>query len=495
MAASTPQSAIRNPQFPRRDLLSWTAGGLTAAALFSLLGRESRAAGVASQAQDPPPRLPPKARRAIHICCCGGYSQLDTFDYKPELVRRHGQSLGETTETFFGRIGLLRQNDFAFAQHGQSGLWISELFPSLARLADQLTVIRSMVADSANHTPATMQENSGFRINGFPSMGSWLSYGLGCETDELPAYVVLPDPRGLPAGGTNNWTSGFLPAQHQGVMFSTAVSAAELQPAKAQQVVADLHPSRPIPAGVEAASRQLHRMLNELHQRQVGASDELAARMKAYELAAKMQLAVPRVTELAGETAATLALYGLDRGLTAPFGRNCLLARRLVEQGVRFVQLYAGGAFGSPRINWDGHEDVKSNHAQEAALIDRPVAGLLTDLQQRGLLDDTLVLFTTEFGRTPFTQSADDEIGKGRDHNQHGFSIWLAGAGLRRGLAYGATDEIGWKSVESRVTWPDFHASVLHLLGIDHTRLTFYHNGIQRRLTNVHGEIVQGILE
>jgi hypothetical protein len=216
--------------------------------------------------------------------------------------------------------------------------------------------------------------------------------------------------------------------------------------------------------------------------------------MKAYELAAKMQLAVPRVTDLAGETAATQALYGLDREATAPFGRNCLLARRLIEQGVRFVQVYAGGAFGSPRINWDGHEDVKANHAQEAALIDKPVAGLLADLRQRGLLDDTLLLFTTEFGRTPFTQSAADEIGKGRDHNQHGFSIWLAGAGLKRGLAYGATDEIGWKAAEDRVSWPDFHATVLHLLGIDHTRLTFYHNGIQRRLTNVHGDVVRGIL-
>jgi hypothetical protein len=399
-------------------------------------------------------------------------------------VRRHGQTLGGAApETFFGQIGLLRQNDFAFQQHGQSGLWISELFPNLARQADELTLIRSMVADSANHTPATMHENSGFRINGFPTLGTWLSYGLGCETDELPAYVVLPDPRGLPAGGTNNWTNGFLPAQHQGVMFAAS-----------GQAIRDLSPARPIAADVESASRELHRRLNELHQSRAGASSELAARMKAYELAAKMQLAVPRVTDLSGETAATKAQYGLDRELTAPFGRNCLLARRLIEQGVRFVQLFSGGAFGSPRINWDGHEDVKANHAQEAALIDRPVAGLLADLRQRGLLEDTLVLFTTEFGRTPFTQSAADQVGKGRDHNQYAFSVWLAGAGLKHGLAYGATDDIGWKSVENRVTWPDFHATVLHLLGIDHTRLTYYHNGIQRRLTNVHGEVVQGVL-
>jgi uncharacterized protein (DUF1501 family) len=299
----------------------------------------------------------------------------------------------------------------------------------------------------------------------------------------LPAYVVLPDPRGLPAGGTNNWTNGFLPAQHQGVMFAATGPA-----------IRDLTPARAIPPDVEAASRELHRRLNELHQAEAGVSSELAARMKAYELAAKMQLAVPRVTDISGETAATLSLYGLDRESTAPFGRNCLLARRLIEQGVRFVQLFSGGAFGSPRINWDGHEDVKANHAQEAALIDRPIAGLISDLRQRGLLDDTLVLFTTEFGRTPFTQSAADQVGKGRDHNQYAFSVWLAGAGLKHGLAYGATDEIGWKSVENRVAWPDFHATVLHLLGIDHKRLTFYHNGIQRRLTNVHGEVVREIL-
>jgi len=484
MSDLIPQFAMPNLQLPRRDFLSWVGNGLGATALMCLMEREVRAAGIPGEAKDPPPHLIPKARRAIHICCCGGYSQLDTFDYKPELARRHGQSLGGAApETFFGQIGLLRQNDFTFQQHGQSGLWISELFPKLARLADELTVIRSMVADSANHTPATMHENSGFRINGFPTLGTWLSYGLGCETDELPAYVVLPDPRGLPAGGTNNWTNGFLPAQHQGVMFAAT-----------GQAIRDLLPARPISADVETASRELHRRLNELHQAQAGAGSELAARMKAYELAAKMQLAVPRVTDTSGETAATLSLYGLDKESTAPFGRNCLLARRLIEQGVRFVQLFSGGAFGSPRINWDGHEDVKANHAQEAALIDRPVAGLLADLRQRGLLDDTLILFTTEFGRTPFTQSAADQVGKGRDHNQYAFSVWLAGAGLKHGLAYGTTDDIGWKATENQVTWPDFHATVLHLLGIDHRRLTFYHNGIQRRLTNVHGEVVREVL-
>jgi hypothetical protein len=484
-----PEASSKHPPelaISRRQLFTWSAYGLGATALAALLLRDNvvSAAEIPGEAADPPPHLPAVAKRVIHICCCGGYSQLDTFDYKPELARRHGQSLGgEKPEVFFGQVGLLRQNDFAFRQYGQSDLWISELFPHLAKVADELTVVRSMVADSANHTPATMQENSGFRLNGFPTLGSWLSYGLGCETDELPAYVVLPDPRGLPAGGTNNWTNGFLPAQHQGVMFHTS-----------GPVIRDLIPARPLSAEMELASRDLHRRLNELHQQQVGESTELTARMRAYELAAKMQLAVPRVTDLSGETADTLALYGLDQERTAPFGRNCLLARRLVEQGVRFVQLFSGGAFGSPRINWDGHEDVKGNHAQEAGLIDKPVAGLLLDLRQRGLLDDTLVLFTTEFGRTPFTQSAADEVGTGRDHSQWGFSVWLAGAGLRHGITYGATDDIGWKAAENPVEWPDFHATVLHLLGIDHERLTFYHNGIQRRLTNVHGTVVRGVL-
>jgi hypothetical protein len=489
--------------FSRRELFSWSAFGLGATALSSLLFRDQcgRAAGIPGEANDPPPHLPAKAQRVIHICCCGGYSQIDTFDYKPELLRRHGQPLGgdEKPDVFFGQVGLLRANDFPFQQRGESGLWISDLFPHLAGVADELTMVRSMFAETSSHTPATMHENSGFRLNGFPALGSWLSYGLGCETDELPAYVVLPDPRGLPAGGTNNWTSGFLPAQHQGVMFNTKAAASgpdsiAATSGRGSQVISDLHPARPIDATIESSSRELHRELNELHQAEVGESTELAARMKAYELAAKMQLAVPRVTDLSGETAATLALYGLDQEKTAPFGRNCLLARRLIEQGVRFVQLFSGGAFGSPRINWDGHENVKTLHTQEAGLIDQPIAGLLKDLRQRGLLEDTLVLFTTEFGRTPFTQSAADQVGTGRDHNQYGFSVWLAGAGLKSGIAYGATDDVGWKAVEKRVAWHDFHATVLHLLGIDHERLTYYHNGIQRRLTNVHGEVVKGIL-
>jgi hypothetical protein len=471
----------------RREFMSWVAHGLGSAAVASLISadRSAAGAGIAPEASDPAPHHAPKARRAIHICLCGGFSHLDTFDYKPELERFHGKSLAgdERPDVFFGQVGLIRKNDWAFKQRGQSGLWVSELMPHLATVADELTVIRSMVADSASHTPATFQENSGFRLNGFPVMGSWISYGLGSETDELPAYVVLPDARGLPAGTTSNWTNGFLPARHQGVAFHPKGAP-----------IYDLFPARDIAADTDRATLELLADLNVRHLRERGGDDALSARIHSYELAAKMQLAVPEVTNLDRETAATRQQYGLDAAPTADFGRNCLLARRLLEKGVRFVQLFSGGAFGSPRINWDGHEDMPENHAREAVRIDQPVAALLRDLRARGMLDDTLVLFTTEFGRTPFAQSAADVVGKGRDHSHYGFSVWMAGAGLKPGIAYGATDEIGWKAVENRVTWPDFHATVLHLLGIDHERLTFYHNGILRRLTNVHGQLLRGVL-
>jgi hypothetical protein len=469
----------------RRDFLSWTAHGLGGAALASLLFRDgSLAAATPGEAADPPPHHAPRARRAVHICLCGGLSQVDSFDHKPALARLHGRSLtGERPDVFFGQIGLLRKNDWTFRRRGRGGLWISDLFPHLAEVADELTVINSMVADTSNHTPATFQENTGFRLNGFPTLGSWLSYGMGSETENLPAFVVIPDARGLPAGGTINWTNGFLPGRHQGVAIRGQGTPIE-----------DLFPARPLGPDAEDATRSLLDAMNRRHRSERPGDDALAARIRSYELAARMQLAVPEATDVAGETLQTHALYGMDRPESADFGRACLLARRLLERGVRFVQLFSGASFGNPRINWDGHENVRQNHGQEAPRIDKPVAGLLRDLRRRGMLDDTLVLFTSEFGRTPFTQSAANVVGTGRDHNQNGFSVWLAGAGLRRGFAYGATDEIGYRSVENVVTWPDFHASVLHLLGINHERLTFYHNGIRRRLTNVHGEVVEGIL-
>jgi Protein of unknown function (DUF1501) len=475
----------KNP-FTRRQFLNFTSSSLTGTAFASLLLRDHVAFADSVPGEVPGlPHHPAKAKRVIHLCLCGGLSHLDSFDFKPQLAEFHGKTLqsAERPATFFNQVGLIRKNDFDFKQRGESGLWISELFPHLAEVADELTVIRSMVADSANHTPATFEENSGFRLNGFPVMGSWISYGLGNETDELPSYVVLPDGRGLPAGGTINWSNGFLPAQHQGVAFQTK-----------GPVIHDLFPTRDVSQMHERDSRQLLDQLNRTHIEVAGKEDALVARMRSYELAAKMQLAVPKVTDLNQESASTRAMYGIDKEETADFGSRCLLTRRLLEQGVRFVQLFSGGSFGSPRINWDGHEDVKENHTREAGRIDQPVAALLKDLRQRGMLEDTLVLCTSEFGRTPFAQSAADKIGTGRDHNMYGFSIWMAGAGLKPGVAYGATDEIGWKAVEKPVHWYDYHATVLHLLGIDHERLTYYHNGIQRRLTNVHGEVLKELL-
>jgi hypothetical protein len=477
-------STHASPFNSRRTWLQWTTSGIGASALLSLLIKDRVVLAESSldQSQLPTNHHAPRAKRVIHVVACGGVSQIDSFDYKPALRKSHGQSLGEKPDVFFGKVGLLRKNDWAFRQRGESGLWISELFPHLAGVADELTIVRSMFAETSNHTPATFQENTGFRLNGFPVLGAWTTYGLGCETDELPAYVVIPDPRGVPAGGSINWTNGFLPANYQGVTMRGRGTPID-----------DIFPARPIPEPVEQASRQLLQQLNQRHRQQRG-DDIFEARMRSYELAAKMQRAVPRVADLEQETAYTQSLYGLDRPETLDFGRACLLSRRLLESGVRFIQLFSGGAFGSPRINWDGHENMVQNHGQEALRVDRPLAGLLRDLRQRGMLDDTLVLFTSEFGRTPFTQANGDVIGEGRDHNQYGFSIWMAGAGLKRGFAYGATDELGLRAVENPVHWHDFHATVLHLLGIDHERLTFYHNGIQRRLTDVSGDVVSGVL-
>ncbi len=466
------------PKVSRRELLEFGAYGLTGAALSSLVAGSANGGAHATH-------FSPKAKRVIHICLMGGMSHLDSFDYKPALAKLHGKELQyeERPATFFNQIGLIRQNDWAFQQRGQSGLWVSDLFPHLATVADELTVIKSMVADSANHTPATFQQNSGFQLNGFPVMGSWVSYGLGAETEDLPTYVVLPDSRGYPAGGTINWSSGFLPSVHQGVAFNTQGPP-----------IPDLFPPQGISASTDRASRKLLAQMNQDDLTRNGTEDGLLARIRSHELAARMQLTVPEVVELTSETESTREMYGLNRAETADFGKNCLLSRRLLEKGVRFVQIISGGSFGSPRINWDGHEDMVGNHNREAVRVDQPVAALIKDLKQRGMLEDTLVLFTTEFGRTPYTQAGDGVLGKGRDHNMYGFSVAMAGAGLKPGLSYGETDELGWKAAEDPVHWHDFHATLLHLLGMDHERLTFYHNGIERRLTNVHGNVVSGIL-
>ena len=460
----------------RRRFLRDAGAGLGSVALAWMLGHEARATGETIL------HFPARAKRVVQIFACGGVSHVDTFDYKPDLKRFEGRELlGKgKVETFFGRPGRLMSTPFRFRQYGESGQWISSLLPHLAECADDLTVIRSMVGKTSNHTPATFQMNSGFSMNGFPCMGAWLSYGLGSENQDLPTFVVLPDPRGLPAGGSINWTSGFLPATHQGVAFRTS-----------GEPVVDLYP----PSGLSPSHRQssltvLQAMNREFQEANPGDS-ALAARIRSYELAGRMQTSIPETLDVESETTPIRSMYGLDQTETAGFGRNCLLARRLLERGVRFVQLYHGGAFGSPRINWDAHENLVENHTKQAISLDQPVAALIKDLKQRGMFEDTLVVWTTEFGRTPFTEG----IGaKGRDHHQLAFTCWLAGAGLKPGFSLGATDEVGYQVTEDPVSIYDFHATILRLLGLDHKRLTFYHNGIQRRLTDVHGEVVSKLL-
>jgi hypothetical protein len=472
-----------DPLCSRRDLLGHFATGLGGAALATLLARDA-AARPAPEAGNGVPHHPPKARRAIQIFLQGGLSHVDSFDYKPALERLHGQSVSgpERPMGFMGRVGRLHEAHFSFKRRGQSGLWVSDLFPHIATVADELTVIRSMWSGTGNHTPATYEANSGFRTLGFPAAGSWISYGLGSEVDNLPTFVVLPDSRSLPTGAANNWSSGFLPARHQGVVFNASGPP-----------VRNLQPASNIAKATQAARFSALTELNRQHLARHGADDALQSRLSSYELAARMQLAIPDATDLKQETAQTHRLYGTDQRECADFARACLLARRLVERGVRFVQLWSGAAFGTD-VHWDAHGSVPNNHRRESDKIDRPVAGLLRDLRQRGLLDDTLIIFNTEFGRTPFAESAGDQAGPGRDHNADAFSVWLAGAGLKHGIAYGTSDEIGWKTAENPVDVHDFHATILHLLGIDHERLTFYHNGIQRRLTNVHGNVLTDLL-
>jgi len=458
----------------RRGLLEHAGFGLAGSVLGALLAREAGAAGR--------PHFPAKARRVVQVFLTGGVSQVDSFDYKPELWKRHGQDMPGTDglETFNGKIGELMRSPWEFRRHGRSGQWVSSLLPHLAECVDDLTFLHGMTAKSANHGPAQLQMNCGFIRNGFPCLGAWLSYALGDAAENLPFFVVLPDPRGIPAGGTANWGAGFLPAQHQ---------ATPLRPRG--PAVVDLDP----PAGVTPAEQRdafaLLRDLNGAYSRARPGDSDLAARVRAYELAARLQVSVPEAVALDAEPASVRQLYGLDDPVSGGFARNCLLARRLLERGVRFVQLYQGGSAMKPRVNWDAHENVLLNHTQEARIMDRPVAALLKDLKQRGMLEDTLFLWTTEFGRTPFSQG---KGAPGRDHNQLGFTIFMAGAGLKPGMAHGATDEFGHRAVSGVATLYDFHATVLHLLGLDHERLTYYHNGIHRRLTDVHGHVIRQVL-
>jgi hypothetical protein len=457
------------PTLSRRQLLWEVGGGALGIALAQLT-----AEGATHHA--------PKARRAIFIFCPGGVSHIDTFDYKPELARYHGkETKGANTITpFFGKRGAIMRSPWNFRQYGQSGKWVSDLVPHLASCVDDLTFLHSMVARSNSHGPALFQMSTGFIFQGFPSVGAWISYGLGSMNSNLPAFVVLPDPNGLPPGGVAHWGNGFLPASHQGVIFGD-----EKMP------IADLRAPAGVTAPAQQATYDLLTKLNAAHLEANPGEDVLVARIKAYELAARMQVSAPEVTSIQGESPATLEAYGLNDPALRPYAYNCLLARRLLEQGVRVIQMYNGAHFGSPRVNWDAHEDLAGNHGKLARVFDKPTAALIKDLKQRGLLEDTLVVWTTEFGRLPISEGLGEG---GRDHNPEGFTSFLAGAGLKKGFSYGATDELGYKAAENPVTLYDFHATILHLLGLDHTRLTFYHNGLNRRLTDVHGRVLGEVL-
>jgi hypothetical protein len=456
----------------RRELLWKLGGGGVGLGLAQLLTSPAEAAR---------PHFPAKAKRVILISLPGGLSHIDTFDYKPELARHHGkETQGANTITpFFGKRGAIMRSPWPFKPYGRSGKMISDLLPNLARRADDLTFLHSMVSRSNAHGPAIFQMSTGFIFQGFPSVGSWISYGLGSENENLPSFVVLPDPRGLPPCGVANWGNGFLPAAHQGVIFGGE-----------QQPIADLHPPASITHPQQAATYDLLTRINEAYLKANPGEDALVARIKAYELAARMQLTAPEVTSIASESEKTKQMYGLNQPASRAFGYNCLLARRLVERGVRCVQLFNGGHFGTPRVNWDAHEDLVANHSKNAETFDQPAAALLSDLKQRGMLADTLVVITTEFGRLPISEGLGEG---GRDHNPEGYTSILAGAGLKPGFSYGATDELGYKAV-SPTTVYDFHATILHLMGIDHTRLTYYHNGLQRRLTDVHGHVIRDVL-
>jgi hypothetical protein len=476
----------------RRGFLGHLGSGLGGVALLALLAEraaaEERTPWRPKILPESPlaarePHFPAKAKRIVHIFCSGACSQLDSWDYKPELVKRDGQPMpgGEKLVTFQGANGNLRRSPYAFKQRGQSGKYVSDLLPHLADLADEMCFIHSMTAKANTHGPAEAQMNTGFIQEGFPSMGAWVSYALGSENKDLPAFVAIPDPRGVPQIGPANWSNGFLPAVFQGTAFS------------ADRAIPNLKPPSRVGPGEERDVRDFLKALNDEHLAHHPGDTELSARIASYELAARMQLSAPEVSDLSPETKAVHEMYGTDDKDKdrAGFARNCLLARRLLERGVRFVQLFNGSyAMGEGVGNWDGHRQLKTDYDRHGPILDRPAAALLKDLKRTGLLDDTLVVWSTEFGRMPtFQQGA-----QGRDHNPKGFTVWMAGAGVKKPFSYGATDEFGYKAVENVATIYDFHATILHLLGLDHERLTFYHNGIERRLTDVHGQVLKDVL-
>ena len=471
----------------RRRFLADAATGLGSIAIASLLSRDGKlAAGspVIHPATPYAPRLghiPAKAKNVIVIFCAGAVSQLETWDYKPELIKRDGQPLeGGPAVTFQGPAGNLARPQYEFRPRGETGKMVSDMLPHLAELTDDFAFIHSLTSKSNTHGPAENFLSTGFALDGFPSLGSWITYGLGSENQNLPAYVAIPDPRGVPQNGSNNWGPGFLPAAFQGTVFSSIEPIRHLSP-----------------SGVSPESDRIARVLlqkmNQQHLDEHFADEKLAARIASYELAARMQLSVPEVTNLSSEPEHILKLYGADDNsnpIKAAFARNCILARRLIESGVRFVQLFNGAYASGGELNWDGHSKLKEQYDKHAAILDQPAAALIRDLKQRGQLNDTLVVWCTEFGRMPMFQKG----AQGRDHNPDGFTCWMTGAGVKPGISHGTTDSLGLKAIEHVHPLYDLNATVLNLLGLDHEQLTFEHNGVQRRLTNVEGEVINEVL-
>ncbi len=460
----------------RRELLTNAGGGFASLALAGMFADEAFADAKVGT------HFPPKVKRIIQLFMTGGASPMDIYDYKPALVKYHGQMLGpkEKPEGFTAPAGAIMKSPFEFKQHGSSGRWVSSVFPEQAKHVDEMAFLMAMASKTNVHGPGTYMMNSGFTLPGFPCMGAWISYALGHLKDNLPTFVVLPDPKGLPYNQRGCFSSGFLPAVHQG----TVIQAASPHP------VPDLTPDAAYGFATPEADRAGLEVLGKLNRAHAVAhpgDTRLDARIESYELAAKMQMSAPEAFDISREPQKLRESYGIGSAPTDDFGKRCLLAARLAERGVRFVQVWSGpqGATG----NWDNHGNIQTELPPMALSVDKPIAALLMDLKARGLDKDTLVIWSTEFGRTPFAQGS-----LGRDHNGGTFVSWVWGAGIKPGVSHGASDELGYQGVEGRTYCYDFHATVLHLLGIDHKRLTYRQNGLDRRLTDVHGEVIRDIL-
>jgi hypothetical protein len=462
-----------------------SCGGISGLGLAALLSQDGLlAAGCSTAPGAKPatqPHFPARAKSVISLFMSGGVSHVDTFDPKPALNKYAGQPLSGKGDVVVrqGHPGPLMPSPFQFRKYGQSGMDVSEIFPHMGSHADELAVMRSVFGKSNDHVQAHYALASGVIRMGFPSLGSWITYGLGSEAQSLPAFVVIYDARGGPFGGGANWSAGFMPAAFQGTVF---------RPAGAP--ILDLQPPQGITAEEQRARLDLLEKLNRMDLDRNPGNSELAARIESYELAFRMQGCAPEAVDLGSESPETKKIYGLDDAITEPFGRQCLMARRLVERGVRFVQLYHGGLGNQNTDTWDAHEDIVANHTKHAREVDLPISGLLTDLRARGLLDSTLVIWQGEFGRMPISQR-----GVGRDHNPGAMSIWMAGAKIKGGQTIGSTDDFGYKAEEQPISVHDLHATILHLLGLDHTRLTYRFNGRDMRLTDVYGQPVPQIVK